>query len=65
MVYDAYSAGEEKVLGNIYNYLFYKKHGELGKAGIISLISGNGKIFELNTAKFSMQDIVENFEKVL
>ena len=49
----------------IYNYLFYKKHGELGKAGIISLISGNGKIFELNTAKFSMQDIVENFEKYL
>ena len=49
----------------IYNYLFYKKHGELGTAGIISLVSGNGETFELNTVKFPMQQIVDDFETYL
>lgn len=49
----------------IYNYLFYKKHGVLGNAGIISLVSGNGSTFELNTRQFSMQEVVDNFEEYL
>lgn len=49
----------------IYNYLFFKKHGELGTAGIISLVSGNGETFELNTVKFPMQEIVDDFETYL
>lgn len=49
----------------IYNYLFYKQHGELGTAGIISLVSGNGSTFELNTRNFPMQEIVDDFEAYL
>lgn len=49
----------------IYNYLFYKKHGELGRAGIISLVSGNGSTYELGTGKLSMQEVVDNFERYL
>lgn len=49
----------------IYNYLFYKKHGILGEAGIISLVSGKGEIYKLNTRKFTIQDTVDDFEEYL
>lgn len=49
----------------IYNYLFYKKHGTLGHAGIISLVSGSGSTYELGTGKIDMQHVVDNFELYL
>lgn len=49
----------------LYNYLYYKNKGVIPESGIISLVSGNGKLFKLNTNKIPMEQVVEEFPEYL